>query len=168
MREACLLAARRGAIGYSETLGEPPIKGPQAPFLPLGGHEFRLEGADGPGDVLHWRIHGPVELADIQLALEKIQQIDAHYHHVFLFIRIVGPGGFVPEARRYYFEWRKEYAGDNRWVYIAGASFVARALITLVLRGTALVMGRPPILQLVRDEAEAGHLIAEQRRRHGL
>mgnify|MGYP000042879304 FL=1 len=136
--------------------------------MPLGSHEYRLEGADGPGDVFHWRIHGPVDLADIKQVLAAAQQIDARYGHVFMLIRIVGPGGFDPAARRYYFEWRRHHASDNRWVYVAGASSVSRALITLVLRGTALLIGRQPSLQLVRDEDEARRLIAELRVTHGL
>jgi len=152
-------------------LGESPIQGPeqglQEPFLPLGGHEYRLEGAEGPGDVFHWRIHGSVGLADIKQVLAATKQIDAHYHRVFMLIRIVGPGGFDPAARRYYFEWRQEHSGDHRWVYVAGASLVSRVLITLVLRGTALLTGHQPSIQLVRDEDEARALIAERRARQG-
>lgn len=158
--------------GILAALGESPIQGPDhglhEPFLPLGGHEYRLEGVEGPGDVFHWRIYGLVELADIQQVLATTQQIDARYHHVFMLIRIVGPGGFDPLARRYYFEWRRQHAGDNRWVYVAGASLVSRALITLVLRGTALLTGHQPSIQLVRDEDEARRLIAELRVQRGL
>ena len=151
-------------------MGESPVQGPDhgPPFLPLGGHEYRLEGAEGPGDVFHWRIHGPVELADIKQVLAAAQQIDARYHHVFMLIRIVGPGGFDPVARRYYFEWRRQHSIDNRWVYVVGASPVSRALIMLVLRGTALLTGRQLSIQLVRDEDEARRSIAELRVSRGL
>ena len=140
-------------------------------FSPLGGHFFRIErqsgDSDAAGDIFHWLIVDQVEIEDIKQVLNTVEQIDARHHHVFLIIEIKGSGGFAPVARRYYLEWRRNNVRDNRWVYVVGASRVARALITLVLRGTKLVTGREPVLHLVRDEPEARSRIAEVRTHHG-
>lgn len=140
-------------------------------FQPLGGHFFRVErhsgDSDADGDIFHWLIVDQVELEDIKQVLAAVEQIDARHHHVFLIIEIKGSGGFAPVARRYYLEWRRSNVRENRWVYVVGASRVARALITLVLRGTRLVTGREPVLHLVRDEPEARSRMAEVRAHHG-
>lgn len=141
-------------------------------FQRLGGHWFRIERSGGElaadGDIFHWLIVGQVELADIKQVLDIVQAVDVRHRHVFMIIELVGSGGFAPEGRRYYLDWRRQHVTENRWVYVIGASGLARALIMLVLRGTKLVTGREPVLYLVRDEVEARTLIAEARVRHGL
>jgi len=151
-------------------LGELPSIKPargEDPYAPLGGHEYAIAGGEGPegGDLVHLRVHGAIELPDIKLILALLERIAELHQQAFLIVHMAGAGGFAPDARRYYVTWRKLQPKSNRWVYVIGTNILVRTLVMLVLRGTKLISGYEPSIQLVQTEGEAHSLIAEVRGR---
>lgn len=126
---------------------------------PFGPHELYIE-----GDLVLSIVKGMVTLADVRQLLACMEEVISRYGYFMLLADNARFVGIDADARRHSALW----TADKRILGMAtyNASFTARTLLSLIMKGINLLNPNPLQFTFVKSEAEARAWLAEQRRRY--
>ena len=124
--------------------------------LQIGPHVIEIE-----GDTVIARLDGPFTLDHLTAFLPLIEKILAERGRCFTISDLRKPMSFPAETRRSAIEWSKSHVVTGSVMF--GTSMTARVTLTLMIRATAILTGRPVPLEAVKTEEEARAWIAARR-----
>lgn len=116
------------------------------------------------GDTVLSTAVGVVTLLEAQQLLSCLDEVIARHGYCLLLSNSARFSTVTAEARKFSAKWIKGKPVLGIAVY--NASFTARTLLSLIMKGINLINPRAIPLTFVREESEARAWLAEHRRRH--
>ncbi len=126
--------------------------------LHIGPHVMEIE-----GDTVIARLDGPFTLDHLTEFLPLLEKILAERGRCFTISDLRGPTSFPVETRRRAIEWSKGHVVTGSVMF--GTSLTARVTLTLMIRATEILTGRPAPLDAVKTEEEARAWVAARRKK---
>lgn len=131
-----------------------------AAWQTLGTHQVRVH-----EDLLFIQVRGVLTLSDLQgLMRLGAVQIERYGYHLSIVDATLATT-MTAEARRYDTQWRRENPQAVGCSVVYGANWIARAVITMIARATALLTRRAAESHCVADEAAALEWAGAERQR---
>ena len=126
---------------------------------PMGQYQLHIE-----GDTVLSTAVGVVTLAEAQQLLACLEKVINRHGYCLLLSNSARFSTVTAEARRFSAKWitGKPLLG----IAVYNASFTARTLLSLIMKGINLINPRAIPLTFVLEESEARAWLAERRRRH--
>lgn len=115
-----------------------------------GRQQFCME-----GDIQWLRLYGVVEESELRVITELGRDLCLRIGYYIVMCDSRSTTGMTPAARRYNADFNGSHPGLLGLSIVYGASHTGRVLLTMLMRGMALLSKNQPRILFAKDEAEA-------------